>query len=263
MYWQLQDTNLHVIGSIHSADHQLKLTPTLTKILEDAEVITFESNFSLRPDSQFGLYPNSNGLSKNIPPDLYADAQRMWGASNRPADELERHLPWHAAFILMSTILQSHGCRPSNGIDAQVLEQARRTGKALFFLETVASSMEPFRQAPHEEHLTFLSTILRKVEEGVRDVKAMSASWEANNPDGLLPLYEKSMRLMPRSYAGALGGRNRLWFSKLLRLARGRKRVVAVVGALHMIGPEGLPMLFKASGIDCQHVTFDTDNFHR
>lgn len=258
MYWQLQNTNLCVIGSIHFADHQLKFAPAITKIIDDAEVIAFESNIALKPDRQFGLYPNSNGLSKNIPSDLYADAERIWAASNFPANELERHLPWHAALILMNTILQSHGYKPSNGVDAQVLEQAKRLGKPLFFLETVVASMEPFRQAPHEEHLTFLSTILRNAEEGIRDISSMCASWEANNPHGLLPIYNKSMHLMPRSYAGAIGGRNRLWLSKLLRLAHGRKRAVAVVGALHMVGPEGLPTLFKASGIECQHTSIDT-----
>ena len=258
MHWQLQNTNLHVIGSVHISARQLTIKPAIAKLLEDAEVIAFEANFDLEPDAQMGLYPSSTSLSKNIPPDLLVDTQRMWAETNRPTAELDHYRPWHAAFLLMNAALHSRGFSPANGIDQQVIELAKRTRKTLFFLETREAGIEPFRGAPHEEQLRFLSDVVRNIEEGIQDATSIGESWENNDPNGLHTIWDKCIRLMPRSYAGALGGRNRQWLPKLLKLARGRKRAVAVVGALHMIGPEGLPTMFKAAGINCRHITTDS-----
>jgi uncharacterized protein len=255
MYWQLVGTNLHVIGSIHVSSNPLSLNSATTKIIDEAEVVAFETNFDLASSPQSGLYANSNSLSKNIPPDLLADTQDIWVRSNKPPDELDRHQPWHAAFVLMNASLYSRGFSPTHGIDRQVIELAKRAGKNFFFLETLASAFEPFRAAPHDEQLRFLSNVVRNTEEGVRDVSTMVESWENNAPDLLNPIREKSIRLMPKTYAGALGGRNRQWLPKLIKLARGRKKAVAIVGALHMLGADGLPAMFGAAGIECRHAT--------
>jgi uncharacterized protein len=254
MLWRVSGTSFFILGSIHVSNRPLVLPAAATQAVEAAQTLAFEANFDIVPKLGFARYAGTESLSRNISPALFLDAKRLWLELELPEEELETNRPWWAAFRLMFTAMSRRGFLIEQGIDRKLLNLAKTDQKSTFFLENISAGLMPFSKAPVEEQAVFLSRVAQHSEEGLREVATMVTAWESGNPQNFLPIVERYLSLMPVSYAGALGGRNRAWIPQLLRLLRSGRKVVVVVGALHMIGPQNIPSLLAAKGFDCSLV---------
>lgn len=251
MLWHVEDTALHILGSVHVSNRPLELSEQMSLAVGAAEVLAFEANLDATPDLAAARYGSAEALSKNIPAALFDDTQRLWIEHQLETGELQRLRPWWAAFRLMNAAMSRRGFVPEEGIDRRLLNVGKNTGKSLFFFESVGASLLPFSKAPAHEQEVFLSRVAQHTEEGLRELEFIVAAWESQDPEKLLPVVERAIALMPIAYAAALAGRNRAWLRHFTRLARSGRRTVAVVGALHTIGPENIPMLLTAAGHKC------------
>ena len=251
MLWHVEGTALHILGSVHVSNRPLALSEDMTLAVSAAEVLAFEANFDATPDLATIKYERGGSLSKNIPAALFEDAQRLWNKLQLEVEELEPLRPWWAAIRLMNAAMSSRGFIAERGIDRQLLNLGKTAGKSLFFFESVGAGLLPFGKAPAHEQETFLSRVAQHTEEGLQELEFIVSAWESRIPANLLPVVERAMGLMPIAYSAALAGRNRAWLPHLSRLARSRRRTVAVVGALHTVGPDNIPSLLGAAGYTC------------
>jgi uncharacterized protein YbaP (TraB family) len=60
---------------------------------------------------------------------------------------------------------------------------------------------------------------------------------------------------MPVMFGSIIEGRNRAWLPRLLALAKDSEPTLVVAGALHMVGPTGLPAVLRQNG--CEVVPVD------
>jgi uncharacterized protein YbaP (TraB family) len=223
----------------------------MTQALDEADVFAFEANFDVQPNLAFSRYGTGDSLSQNIPAPLFADTKRLWMELGLEDRELECCKPWWVAFHLMNVAMARRGFTGEQGIDRKVLNFAKDKNKKVFFLESVSAGLEPFANAPREEHQVFLSRVAQHTEEGLEEVASLVTAWESRNPSSLTPVVERALHLMPMAYSAALAGRNRTWIRHLIRLARSGKNVVAVVGALHLVGTDSIPSLLATAGHTC------------
>lgn len=251
MLWHIEGTQLRIFGSVHVSNRPLLFSEPITRALNEADVFAFETNFDVQPNLAFTRYGAGNSLGKNIPAPLFADTKRLWMELSLEGRELEHCKPWWVAFRLMNAAMVRRGFTSVQGIDRNVLNFAKDKNKTLFFLESVSAGLEPFANAPREEHQVFLSRVAQHTEEGLEEVASLVTAWESGNPSNLMPVVERALRLMPMTYSAALAGRNRTWIRHLIRLARSGKNVVAVVGALHLVGTDSIPSLLAAAGHTC------------
>lgn len=250
MHWRVAGTDLYFLGSVHFSDRELTFCEEISAAIARAEVLAFEADARLQPDSSVMCYSKNGRLSANIPPDLFADTVRLWTELELPPDDLEKARPVAAMFQLMRAVLGRSGF-DKPGVDRIVLALGEAQNKKLTFLEPVLAGFEAFRSAPLEEQVAGLAFTVRHQDEGVSDVRATLDAWAAAQPHDLLPVGEKGMQRTPRSYTAAIKGRNKVWLPKILKLIRAGRPTVVTVGGLHLVGAGSVPELLKRHGYEC------------
>src|SRR5688572_13782792 len=203
MLWHVDSVPLRILGSVHVSNRPLLLSEHTVLALRDSTLLAFETNFDVAPNLGPMRYETGNALSRNIPPPLFADTQRLWQELGLNEDELECLRPWWVGFRLMNAALSNRGFVNEHGIDRSVLNFGKKEGKALFFLESVEAGFLPFANAPLREQETFLSRIAQYTEEGLQEVASLVAAWQSGDSDSLLPVVERALRLMPIAYSAA------------------------------------------------------------
>ena len=77
---------------------------------------------------------------------------------------------------------------------------------------------------------------------------ASRVMWKTGDSATLENLLNEASREAPVVYKRMLTDRNERWVPKLEELLRGDKRVMAIVGAGHLVGPDGVVELLKKRG---------------
>ncbi|SDN87740.1 TraB/GumN family protein [Polaromonas sp. JS666] len=251
MLWHVTNTSLHILGSIHLSGTPLLLSEKMAATVERAEVLAFEANLDAAPDPLIGRYKRGTLLSTCISADLFRDTVNLWDQFRFDRNELEGLQPWLAATRLTNALAQQHGLQYAEGIDRKIFSQGKHLRKKLFFLESVNVFAQLMSQSPPIEQERYLSLIVQEPEEEMQRIRQMAAAWKAQRPDYLIPIVSREISLIPRTFAAVVNARNRNWLPQLLRLARSRKNTVAVVGALHMVGPGSLVDLLLEQDFAC------------
>jgi uncharacterized protein len=253
MLWRVANSNLCLLGSIHLSNEPVQLSETSRRLVDECHTLAFEANMAGLPPG-LGDYKNDRELRAVVSDDLWNATRDRWLALGQDELKLNRHEPWWAGIRVGALIFESRGLCHKFGVEAVLSARAKELNKPTFYLEQQAAGFKGLSAVPLEEQVRFLSRAVYDAEEGYADVVRLHDAWIANRPTDMEFMYEKGMRLTPGVFTAMIPARNKAWLSHLLRFARGGRKVVAVVGALHMLGPEGLPLLLEQKGFPCEHV---------
>jgi uncharacterized protein len=250
MLWTVKSTALHILGSVHVLPEEPRFSEAEAMVLNNAKVVAFEANFELAQGTPSGYFRGKRTLDQEVPAALFASTAELW--SQLQIDiPLRTVRPWWAAFIIMNKLLGKEGLSHAAGVDRSILKIAKGMKAQLFYLEPVGAGTAPFASAPPNEQVECLSQAVLHSKEGIADVWTMTEAWRSRNPTALEAMRDKYLRLMPTAYSAALGGRNRSWLPRLVQLAKGVKPAVAVVGAMHLMGEDGISELLRKAGYQC------------
>ena len=254
MLWKVGDGTLHILGSIHVAEAPLLSQADTDRLLDCVELVTFEANFEAPNVQDITRYKKPGRLQKNVPSALFEETRQVWLNQAKQESELEALKPWAAALAIQNTVMANSGLVRALGVDHLVLQAAKEARKRLFYLETRNAGLAPFANAPLQEQVVLLDNAVRKSEEGLKEVRAMIAAWQARDPVLLSPFVDRALAVMPKTFSAVLAGRNKLWLPHLIRQIKSGKRAVVVIGMLHMAGPDSVPDLLRTAGHSCDFV---------
>lgn len=257
MLWRVGNTQLHLLGSAHVLMSPAAFFDQEAHLLHEAEVVAFEANFELATPPRQGSYSGVRTLRDDVDALLHEQACALWSELGLASEELDGTRPWNAALRMMNLILVGHGYQHRHGVDSVALNRSRAAGKSVFFLEPPGVGLLAFANGPIHEQVTMLTQVVRHREEGLADIQRLDEAWSHRELSRVGPLYEKCVRQCPRTYAALLDDRNKIWMPKLLRLAKSGKKALAIVGMLHMQGPNNLLALLERAGHKCDLVETD------
>lgn len=249
MLWKIADSPLHILGAIHCANAPLTLSGEALQALSAAKILAFETSLDAVPDLSAGFFPSGQQLSDVIPPHLFTETQALWSNSGLP-DNLNRRRPWLALQGLVGPVFQSWGFDFAQGIDRAVKAGAK--GRPLFSLEAAGIPFRCMAEAPLSEQVSGLARLVQQPLEVKAEIESIVEGWRRRDTQALTSAVQLGHGLAPILSAGLYGRRNRAWMPQLLRFARGVKPTVAVVGVLHMVGPDSLVDLLMAEGYSCE-----------
>src|SRR5438552_1991916 len=107
-----------------------------------------------------------------------------------------------------------------------------------------------------EEQLTMLRFAAAEPDAGIAFLNRLVGGWKQRRADIIMACVQERLALMPVMFGRVIEGRNRSWLPRLHALAADeRAHTLAVVGALHTVGPVGLPALLRAAG--CNVIAVD------
>jgi uncharacterized protein len=178
------------------------------------------------------------------------------------ADELAALRPEFQSISLAGLALRGDGFDPAYGIDAVITEFAVASGKPILGLETpeaqLAVLLRDDAQGVADVVTSTLDELARPQSRAVM-LRLMQA-WDESDVE-TLSHYESwcdclNTPVERQQWATLLDGRNPAMLAQLVQWHEGGERLFVAVGALHLVGEQGLPALLEERGFEVRRVLY-------
>jgi len=156
--------------------------------------------------------------------------------------------PWLVALMVYNLALAQAGYDPALGVDQHLAQRAVGDGKPIEGLESLAEQLALFDGLAPDVQRQMLEQTLDELEGLAGEAQTLVDAWRTGNLAALERAFTQDFADYPDLERRIVTDRNRSWLEAIeARLALPGTALV-VVGALHTVGPEGLPALLEARG---------------
>ncbi len=258
--WRAQgiSNSVYLLGSIHllrEEDHPLP--SVIDEAYEDAEVLIMELDMDDLDGAATQQLFNRNGVLRDgrtlrdlMGEDLYERAAAAARASDIPLDMLDKSEPWLAAITVEMMSLYRIGFNPAFGVEMHLTARAVADGKPIEGLELI------------EEQLAFLdglslpaqrNMLIQTLEESARMrelIDSIINAWRYGDLAFLEAELLDSLQGHEELSDALVTNRNRRWVSQISELLDDPDDYLVIVGALHLVGEQGVPSLLASEGVE-------------
>jgi uncharacterized protein YbaP (TraB family) len=256
--WEVKAKSARVflLGSLHVLKSSAyPLAPEIDRAYASSQRLVFETDVEammepaiLAKMMEMGLYPEGQNLFQHISEttrEKLEEKLRKLGLS--PAD-FSRFKPWFLAVTLTSLELQRLGFNPAYGIDLYFYTKAKAGKKELAYLESVEYQLSLLGEMNAQDQMSFLNQTLQDLDISAQLADDMMAAWQNGETDDLYELLFKSFEDHPGIEDRLLTRRNKAWLPQIEKMLKAPKTTMVIVGAGHLIGPDGLVELLTQKG---------------
>ncbi|MEO7157747.1 MAG: TraB/GumN family protein, partial [Vicinamibacterales bacterium] len=187
-------------------------------------------------------------LDQVIAPDVYAEVKRRAEKAGLPMMAIQLMKPWLVSITLMAPTLQAAGFKPELGIDRHFYDRAVASGMKRQALETMTYQLDRFDQMSPKLQEDLLKSTLEDLDKEVESVKEMAEAWGFGNVAAMEKMTLAGLKDSPELYSRLLVERNNNWIPRVESCLKLRAGCFIVVGAAHLVGPDGLPSLLAKKG---------------
>jgi len=156
--------------------------------------------------------------------------------------------PWMVMLLVEALEAQSAGLDPQLGLDKHFYDMAARTKKTVMGLETAESQMDRFDRMPEALQEKLLRSELTEQETERTSLRSLVTAWKAGDAASVEALLLAGFRDNPEAYTSLVTERNRNWMPQLEACLVRASPCFVVVGAAHLVGPDGLLAMLRARG---------------
>jgi uncharacterized protein YbaP (TraB family) len=258
--WQIDgaSNSIYLLGSIHmlrEKDHPIPsaiydaYAQAETLIMEiDMDDIDPVADQALATD--LGLIQDGRALADLMGPELYAEAESLAEALQIPLRLLEKSEPWYAAINVEMMMLMRIGFNPTHGIEFHLAEIASRDNKEIFGLETTRQQLEILDRLSLPSQRDLLIQTLSDSAELSQAMDEMVDAWRYGDVEFLEKSLLADMQEFDELHQAIVVNRNRNWVVRIEDLLREKDDYLIIVGALHLVGDQGVPNLLSQRGFD-------------
>jgi uncharacterized protein YbaP (TraB family) len=257
--WMAEGTSNHVylLGSVHllrEEDHPLPRV--IDEAYDEAETLYMELDMDdLDPllmqatINRLGMLEEGTSLRDVMGEELYEEAMAVAVELEIPLEMLERTEPWFAAITVEQLALARIGFNPSYGVEMYLLKKASRDGKTILGFETVEQQLAYLDGLSLDAQLALLMQTLTE-SAAIREVMDdLILAWRSGDIDFLEQTLLDDVSGYPELYDTIVANRNRLWVDTIDELLEQGEDYLVVVGALHLVGEDGVPQLLRQRGV--------------
>lgn len=262
-------SEIYLFGTLHALDPATAWrTPAYEAAYQKANVVWFEADLGRADPATVGLILNrygvdpEKGLSEKLAP---ADLTALKGQTDLA--RIDHLRPWAAAMMLSMEPVLAAGAQVDAGADAAVTRQARSGGKQVKVFETLEDQAKMFSSLSEPAEVAYLTGVIHARSRPTGPARgpriglapkgaSLESQWLAGDLARLGPGLARDMgRENPGLYDALLRKRNLAWADALTKEMAAAPGVELVnVGALHMVGDDGLPALMKARGFKVERI---------
>jgi uncharacterized protein YbaP (TraB family) len=255
------DSEIYLFGTMHILRPDTAWrTARYEEAYACARTVWFETDVDTPPEevsrltATYGLDPERT-LSQKLSPAALKALRPMLRRRPVSLAAIDHLRPWAAAMMLQVLPMTRRGYAVSAGVDVVVTHQAQGEAKTIRTFETLEEQVRIFAGLPEAVEVQYLEDVI-----GGRDARqlggdAIQAAWLAGDIETLGPGLVGAMKTdRPALYEAMLRRRNQAWTAVIAREMAGSGVELVNVGALHMVGPDGLPALLAANGFKVERI---------
>ena len=256
--WVVETTSNQVflMGSLHVLKSSAyPLAAEIDRAYASSQRLVFETDIGamMEPAIQakmieLGVYPEGQDLFQNISETTRKNIEEKLQGLGLPPAYFSRFKPWFLAVTLTTLELQRLGFNPLYGIDLHFYTKAKADEKELAYLESVEYQLNLLGNMNAQDQKSFLTQTLKDLEISAQLADDMMTAWQNGDADDLYALLFKSFEDHPGLEDRLLTRRNKDWIQQIETMLKEPKNTMVIVGAGHLIGPEGLVELLKQKG---------------
>jgi len=254
----------YLIGSVHLATPEMLHFPSTIDeaYRRSAELVLEIDANGLRPEvaarlaERYARIAPPATLRERVSPATLAALSRYLAAHR---ESLARYLqlqPWFIAQQIEAREAARAGLDAQYGVDRHFASRAVRS-KPVVGLETAESQIQLLAWLPRATQEALLRDVLTQARDTHNGSPAIARAWARGDDRELGRIIYRSMYESPQLttyYERMLIGRNESMTQRLASLARDGKLRFVVIGAGHMVGARGVPMLLRDYGFRVQVV---------
>ncbi|MGN7725463.1 TraB/GumN family protein [Luteimonas sp. 22616] len=266
LLWRVSDADntVYLLGSFHLLKpDDYPLSGDVNDAFADAEAVFFElppeeMNSPQLPVQMMQAAVRTDGtrLDGQLPPDTAARL-RDWQAANADTlqasgltpERMQMFEPWFVGLMISMTEMGKQGLDPKLGLDQHFIAAADFAGKRTGGFETAAQQIALLDGMDADEQLQFIDEALSQAAND--DLQTLHAYWRAGDADAIWNEMGDDMRnRYPKLYRHINVERNDAWVPKIEQLlaAPGTDDTLVVVGALHLLGDDGVVEKLRGKG---------------
>lgn len=256
--WRIskRHASLYLVGSIHTLNpDDYPLPEVMESAFRESHTLVEEINLTLidpvttqQEALKLGAYPHGKSLQTELPPAVYQQVATSAQQLGIDMQRLDRLRPWLGSIAVEDMQLQRADFNPSDGVDHHFADEAQMSGKRVIGLESAHYQLELLANLPAKSQQAMLLDSLEQATKFDAEVHALITAWQHGDAEGLNKIMQQDFADNPLAYQRLVVDRNRTWFPRLERLALSGERYFVVVGAAHLVGPDGLLARFQKAG---------------
>lgn len=255
--------SVYLLGSIHllrEKDHPLP--GVIDTAYADAEVIVMELDmddldpvYAQAAFNRAGVLTDGTTLRDLMGDDAYAQADSAATALDIPLDMLDQSEPWLAAVTVELMLLYRFGFNPALGVEMTMTQRAVADGKPIEGFETIDEQLSFLDGLPIDAQRDMLLQVLAEGAAMSESIDDLVDAWHHGNTSVLEDVLLSSMAGQEELSAILVSNRNSRWAEQIATWLDDDKDYLVVVGALHLIGEDGVPALLDARGFGIQQLS--------
>jgi uncharacterized protein YbaP (TraB family) len=174
-----------------------------------------------------------------------------------PIANLQRFEAWFVGLIVSLTEMQALGLDPEKGLDKHFAQRAAEAGKPVSGLETGDQQIALFDGMDATQQLQYLQDTLSELSNVEAEIDRMHGLWRSGDGQALYAATGAEMKAeYPALYQRINVDRNRAWLPRLAGMLDDSDSddTLVVVGALHLLGDDGVLAMLKAKGYQVERL---------
>lgn len=274
LLWKVSDADnaLYLLGSFHmlrAGDYPL--SKDVDAAFDDAEALAFELSPEELMSPQLGaamgqaaLRTDGKPLNSELPRPAIAKLDAWMAANGKelkkmgvPAEAFQMFEPWFVGLTISIVEMGKQGLDTELGLDMHLIGRARKASKPASGLEKGGEQIAVFDGMSKAEQLQLLEESLDDAVDASVEIEKLHAAWRRGDQDALWNGMAAEMRReYPQLYRRINVARNDAWVPKLQRMLDGETEddTLVVVGALHLLGDDGVVEKLRAKGYKVERV---------
>lgn len=196
-----------------------------------------------------GLLLGGERLSDRLGPEEFATVSAYAQSVGLPVALIEQMRPWYVALSLSVQAMVAQGFNPAEGVETELVAEARAAGKTFAYLETAAEQIEVFAGLDPEHEKTFLLKTIEEIQSDMEQAVRLEEAWLTGDTATLSAMINDVLAEDAVLYERLLVARNRNWVAAIEGYMADPRSYILVVGAGHLVGADSVVALLRAKGI--------------
>ena len=255
--WKVESGSkvLYLAGSVHALTADVyPLNPAFERAFEASDLLVEEIDLSEGDLAAVapliltkGMYQDGRTFEGVVSKETAALVARR--LNNPMALQLVRTMkPWMVMLTVTALQVQEAGLNVNLGLDKYFFDKAKKAGKPTLGLETAEYQIDRFDSMPETLQEQMLRSTLEDLDAQNRELTAIVTAWQRGDAASLEATLLGGFKQYPAAYSSLITERNNNWMPQIEKCLARATPCMVVVGAAHLVGPDGLLALLQKRG---------------